>query len=192
MKEIWKPIKEYEGLYEVSSFGNIARVDKNRKNLKFWNTTKGYKMVGLCKSNKVEKFLVHRLVAQEFLGDVTKKQIDHIDGSKDNNVLSNLRICTQSQNNQNRHVKKKNTSSKYKGVHYFKVKNTERYKLKEKYILPRPWTASITKDKKEYALGYFETEELAAIAYNKKAKELFGEFAKLNEYKDLMDKVELK
>lgn len=60
------------------------------------------------------------------------------------------------------------TSSKYKGVSYYKGN------------LTNPWTACINKDGKRNHLGYYATEEEAAKAYNEKAKELHGDSAKLN------------
>jgi len=90
---------------------------------------------------------------------------DHIDHNGLNNQRHNLRVATHSQNVRN--VKSnKNTSSKYKGVG--KVKNCER------------WHAQIQCDKRKIHIGYFKDEIEAAKAYDKKAKELFGEFAFLN------------
>jgi len=91
--------------------------------------------------------------------------IDHINGNKLDNRMSNLRKSTSTLNNHN--VRKRiNTSSIYKGVS--KKHNSSKYR------------AQINKDKKSYLLGYFETEKEAAIAYNKKALELYGEFASIN------------
>lgn len=64
-------------------------------------------------------------------------------------------------------------SSQYKGVHSNKIKG--------KRIIVNPWRARIEKGGIAYNLGQFRTEEEAALAYNKKAKELYGEFAYQNE-----------
>ncbi len=93
-------------------------------------------------------------------------QIDHRDRNGLNNQRSNLRISTQSQNNMNKCKAKKEKSSKFKGV----TLNKE----------DKQWTAYIVKNKKQQHLGYFNTEIEAALAYNKKAQKLFGEFACLN------------
>lgn len=90
---------------------------------------------------------------------------DHIDNNPLNNQKSNLRKCTYKQNCYNT-IKRKNTRSQYKGVSW----NCGRNK----------WLASIAKDYTSYYLGYYESEIEAALAYNIKAKELFGEFARLN------------
>lgn len=93
---------------------------------------------------------------------------DHIDRNPFNNVTSNLRKCTVTQNIQNRVKWVKNSSSKYKGVCWHK-------KCKK-------WSAQIGVKKAQVHLGLFETEEAAALAYNKAALEHFGEFAHLNTF----------
>lgn len=90
---------------------------------------------------------------------------DHIDGNGLNNQRANLRKATVSQNNMNREPNK-NSTSKYKGVSW----SAERNK----------WLSQIRFNGKGINLGRFVSQSEAAKAYNKKAKELFGEFAKLN------------
>lgn len=106
--------------------------------------------------------VLHRFILQPQKGFV----VDHIDGDRLNNCRGNLRECTQSQNNAN--VRK--YKNKYKGVCF----NKREQKFK----------AQIMHEGKYHWLGYFETEEAAARAYNEKAKELFGEFAYLNKIVD--------
>ena len=91
--------------------------------------------------------------------------VDHIDHDGLNNRKSNLRLCTRKQNRRNRRPKP-GCTSKYKGVHWCKGRNKFR--------------ANIYLNKKAIHLGYFHDEIAAAKAYDKKAKELFGEFAYLN------------
>jgi hypothetical protein len=90
---------------------------------------------------------------------------DHRDRNYRNNCKKNLRVCTYQQNAMN-NSKMKHTSSKYKGVSFY-----ERDKV---------WHAYIRFSGKLLYLGRFKIEEEAARAYNVKAKELFGEFAVLN------------
>lgn len=90
---------------------------------------------------------------------------DHKDRNGLNNQRSNLRIATSSQNNCNR-LSLKNVTSEYKGVGWHKSTNK--------------WCAYIGKGKDQFWLGLFDTEIEAAIAYNKKATQLHGEFAILN------------
>lgn len=90
--------------------------------------------------------------------------VDHRDGNGLNNCRNNIRTCTQAENVRNMR-KTKISSSKYKGV---TKKPDGRYE------------ASVEMHKKCYYAGRFIKEEEAALAYNKKATELFGEFANLN------------
>lgn len=92
--------------------------------------------------------------------------VDHADHDTLNNQKDNLRLCTQAQNAMNT-TKSKNKTSQYKGV-------------SASYRPNYPWHCKIKKDQKDIFIGRFKTEEAAAKAYNKKAKELFGEFANLN------------
>lgn len=100
MKEIWKDIAGYEGLYQVSNHGNI-RSHKRMPNklLKQSPTNCGYMKVELYKNAKGKMHYVHRLVAQAFLPNPhNKSEINHIDGNKANNVLSNLEWASRSEN----------------------------------------------------------------------------------------------
>lgn len=115
------------------------------------------------KGKSSHKILMHRVINKTSDGLET----DHIDGNKLNNQKINLRAVTKSQNMCNRGLQKNSTSG-YKGVAY-------RGKVINK------WRAYITKNKNRYYLGDHVTKELAALAYNNKATELFGEYARLNE-----------
>lgn len=97
------------------------------------------------------------------------KMVDHINGNTLDNRKENLRLCSNQQNQCNRKKQIKATSSKYKGVVY-----TGKYKTKR-------WQSSIKHNGIMQFLGMYETEELAALAYNNAAKTKFGEFAYLNE-----------
>lgn len=109
--EVWKDIKGYEGIYQVSNMGKIRSltrvvIDKNGiqknikgKTLKLSTTTQGYKAVVFKKDGKNKNFRVHRLVAQAFIKNYeSKPYVNHIDGNKKNNKASNLEWCTNSEN----------------------------------------------------------------------------------------------
>lgn len=113
------------------------------------------------KNNKEIK--MHRLIMR--IND-PKIHIDHIDGNTLNNKKENLRLVDNAKNHMNQRIRKDNQSG-YKGVSKTKSKKNPR------------WVARIGRNGK-FNLGTFDTPEDAAKAYDKKAKELFGEFAKLN------------
>jgi len=111
------------------------------------------------KFNKIVS--MHREIMQASPGQI----VDHIDRNGLNNRKTNLRFCTPFQNACNRRPDR-NTSSKYKGVTFHKRKNK--------------WQAQIYCARKNNHLGYFHDEMEAAIAYDRKAEVLFGQFAYLN------------
>lgn len=94
--ETWKPIKGYEGLYEVSNIGNVRRKGKPKKPSP---NSKGYLTVILYKNNQGKQYYVHRLVANAFIPNVENKpMIDHINAIKTDNRVENLRWCTNKEN----------------------------------------------------------------------------------------------
>lgn len=109
---------------------------------------------------KTTTLFLHRTI----LSPPKKKVIDHIDHNGLNNKRSNLRICTVAQNTANK--RKGKGSSDFKGVSWHKRDQI--------------WIATIHQKRKQLHLGYFNDELEAAKAYDKAAKDLWGEFAKLN------------
>lgn len=107
--------------------------------------------------------LMHRFILGLTPGD--KRHSDHIDHNTLDNRRSNLRICSCQENHRNR-KKRPNTSSVYKGVSW--------------HSQAKEWQVHIQKDGKRKSLGLFRDEKEAALAYNKAAKNLYGEFALLN------------
>lgn len=115
-------------------------------------------------NKKVVSIYMHR-----FIINTSPLQIDHKDRNGLNNQKCNLRFVTHSQNLWNSRISPRNTSG-FKGV---------RWHTRDKI-----WHAAIRQYKKTIHLGVFITKEEAARAYDKKAKELFGDFACLNFNKD--------
>lgn len=119
LQEIWLPIAEYEGAYEVSNFGNVRSLDREINKLDRCGNpycvqskgrtlkktmTRGYQQTYLCSKSKSSTYAVHRLVAKAFLGDRPDGyQVNHIDGDKTNNRTDNLEYCTPSQNIRHAH-----------------------------------------------------------------------------------------
>lgn len=89
--EIWKEIKDYEGLYWVSNLGQI----KNRHNrILIPEIRNNYYSVSLCKYNKKHNVRIHRLVAEAFIPNSSHlPMINHVDENKLNNCVENLEWC---------------------------------------------------------------------------------------------------
>lgn len=121
--ETWKPIPEYGGRYEVSNFGRVksnyifVRTTKViRERIFVGNITKGYRHVLLSSEHGLKKknLKVHRLVSKAFISNPTNKPIvNHKDGNKLNNNVSNLEWCTHIENcNHSLKVLKRNCCEK--------------------------------------------------------------------------------
>jgi len=105
------------------------------------------------------------IMSREIMKPSEGQEVDHINGNALDNRRSNLRLCTKAQNLMNKSLYRNNKSG-YKGVCWNK--------------LHKKWYASIGHQGKAIFLGLFGDKQKAAMAYNEKAKELFGEFARLN------------
>ncbi len=103
LNEIWKPIKGYEGLYEVSNLGRVKSLVNNKGQYREKILTpiigKGYYRVRLFKNKQNKLYSVHRLVAEAFLDNPNNLPcINHKDENKLNNIVTNLEYCTYSYN----------------------------------------------------------------------------------------------
>jgi len=122
-----------------------------------------YVMCSVSIGGKPVTRYLHREIMQPKAGEC----IDHVNGDPLDNRRSNLRICTNGQNQYNKPKQGGVYTSKYKGVSF--VKETKR------------WRADIYANGKRLSLGRYATEEEAALAYNEGARQHAGEFAQLNE-----------
>ena len=97
--EIWKDIKGYEGLYEVSNQGNIRSLKTGK--LRKPTNNFGYLRINLCKNNVVKFHMVHRLVAEAFIenNDPNLTQVNHKNENKQDNRVENLEWCDAKYNN---------------------------------------------------------------------------------------------
>lgn len=122
--------------------------------------SKGYRIVRV----DLEMIKGHRLAWFMFYGEWPKKEIDHINGNKDDNRIANLRQADRSENMRNCGMKSNNTSG-FKGC-----------RLREK-----GWQARITLRGKQIHLGFFGTALEASAAYEAAARELHGEFTRVKQ-----------
>ncbi len=100
-QEIWKEVKDYPGLYEVSNLGRVRSFSVDAKQprlLRPKKTKEGYLSYVFCKDNKKRSFLAHRLVLRNFTEGNHSLTCDHIDMDKSNNCLENLRYITRQEN----------------------------------------------------------------------------------------------
>lgn len=98
--ELWKDVTDYEGLYQISSHGRVKSFAWGKeKIIKQHAESSGYSQVTLRKNNKRKHFLVHRLVAKEFLPNPKLyKEVNHKDVDKSNNFVDNLEWCSRREN----------------------------------------------------------------------------------------------
>lgn len=103
--EIWKDIKEYKGLYQVSNLGNVKSLNYRKTGKeKILKSAKksGYPFVVLYKDGKVKQTLIHRLVASAFIPNTDNKPcIDHINTNRTDNRVENLMWVTYKENMNN-------------------------------------------------------------------------------------------
>ena len=178
LNEVYKDIVGFEGIYQVSNFGNVK--NQHGKILKTYQINSGYLCLKLHDATgKRSGHLVHRLVATAFL-DNPKTEVNHIDGNKHNNTLTNLEWCTRSENI--RHaldtgltvynkpttgLKTKRNTSGYYGVLFDRTRNK--------------WVAHVVWDKVRYLHKRYNTAIEAAKARDAKVLELgFNERLPMN------------
>lgn len=103
-EELFKDVKGYEGLYQISNLGRVKSLPRNgtinaERILKSTINNSGYNTVILAKQNKCQTHFVHRLVAEAFIPNPDNlSQVNHKDENKLNNDASNLEWCTPSYN----------------------------------------------------------------------------------------------
>lgn len=102
MEEIWKDIKGYEGIYQVSNKGNVrgvVRPGSSGQILTPIKSSHGYYGVMLYNHRKYKHATIHRLVAEAFIPNPEgKRTVNHMDGDKGNNAVSNLEWMTHGEN----------------------------------------------------------------------------------------------
>ena len=101
--ETFKPIKGYEGLYEISDYGCVRSLKYGKvKYMKCKKDKYGYSIICLYKNGKKKSFSVHRLEWEAFNAPIADGyEIDHINTIRDDNRLENLRVVTSKENKRN-------------------------------------------------------------------------------------------
>ena len=152
-KEYWKPVLDYEGLYEVSNWGRVKSLNYihsgKEKILKPVTTKNGYLRVVLCKNGKKKTFLVHRLVAEAFIPNPNNlPQVNHKDENKLNNNVENLEFCDNKYNSnfgtRNERIIAKNTNGK-------RSKKVYQYTLDGQFV--REWESTSDCGRNGYNYG---------------------------------------
>lgn len=174
-REKWRPVVGYEDLYQVSSIGRVRSLAVKVRNKQGLRThpgrvlaqrknTAGYWTVDLCSGGKRKHVTVSSLMGAAFLGVPPGGKVDHRNRDRGDNLLSNLRPATTSQNGANARGRRR--TSEYKGVSWFASREK--------------WRAVICVNRKQHHLGYFTDPTEAAKAYDRAARQHFGAYAKTN------------
>ena len=142
MKEIWKDIPGYEGLYQVSNLGRVKSLrfrnnicDKEKEHIMTLNKKDNeYLYVSLSKNGIKRNKYVHRLVATCFIPNTNNYEIvNHIDYNVENNSVDNLEWCSQKQNVKHsiqKYYKKKTKTNSNTGEKYISFRNSKKvYRL---------------------------------------------------------------
>lgn len=156
MEEIWKDIKEYEGIYKISNLGRV----KNKNDVILTNKTTGkYHHILLCKNGFRKNFTIHKLVAEAFIPNPNNYScINHKNENAKDNRVENLEWCTYNYNN--------NYGTRIKKVIEKQSKKILQYDLQDNFI--KEWNSvndaireynnyhisSVLNNKRKTASGY--------------------------------------
>ena len=168
-----KPIQEYENNYLIDKEGNIFSKPRcgtvsYLKKIKSHINRFGYKQVVLMKENKMRTLLVHRLVAKAFIENpFGLEQVNHIDGNKANNNVSNLEWCSNKYNTQHAFNKNLNNFKDRALEQIKKINDTKSYKRVE---LKKDGKTLVFGSTKDAGLFLNTNKDNISRAYNKGQK----------------------
>ncbi len=161
-KEIWKDIKGFEGIYQVSSMGRVKSLPKikkcfgkdyltKEKIIKPYINTYGYQSVGLIRNKKVKRCVIHRLVALNFIPNLNSKiktQVNHINEIKTDNRVVNLEWVTAKENINHGTARERIIKSQQK----IRTKAVLQYDLNLKLI--KRWRSTRSAERSGYHSGH--------------------------------------
>jgi len=168
--EVWKDVKDYEGKYQISNYGNVkslsrimirgngSKLTTKERMLKPCLDAEGYFHIGLWNNGKRKTTKIHQLVAIYFLNHTPcgyRLVVNHKDFNRTNNHIDNLEITTVRENTNQKH---RPSTSKYTGVSWSKRDNK--------------WISKIVINGKGKYLGRFKSEEDAYLAYEKELRNI--------------------
>ena len=168
MSKFFKILKKRGRELEVYPDGRVLcrayTTPKGRRCGEYWMkprvTSVGYEQVSLTTEGKRTWYLIHRLVAEAFLGDYSEDlTTDHINGDRRDNRMENLRMVTHSQNLKG-YQKKQGGQSIYRGV--VRTQPSVRKRMSKEWNAQNQWLAVCNRKH----VGYYQTELEAAIAWN--------------------------
>jgi len=152
--EIWKDIKDYEGIYQISNLGNVKSLIRKTSGtntskvvfLKLFLSKNGYLRCVLSKKGKIKKMLIHRLIADHFIKNtLNKKCVNHINGIRTDNRIENLEWATHSENSTHgyRKNKRKNSNRKLSESDVLEIKiKLQNYKHGDCILLAKKYNVS--------------------------------------------------
>ena len=161
--DIVEEYKVLEGFdeYEISSIGNLRKTT-NKKVLLLRKDKDGYWRTNIYKDGKPKTINIHRLVAQHFVDNPENKRlVDHIDRNNGNNIYTNLRWATSSENSFNSKINTQNHTG-YKGISF--ITSRKKFQL------------MMTVNGKNKFMGYFDTKEAASDEWNRQAPTIYKDF----------------
>jgi hypothetical protein len=156
------PLADKPGTFALVDYADAVWLEQ----WTWYSSVRGYPRRNAIGTADTASTLMQRVILEFYGHDLMGLDVDHINGNPLDNRKCNLRVVSHQENCFNRKLSK-NNSTGYKGVSIFRPNG--KYK------------ASIKVNYKQIHLGYFETPEDAALAYNNAATKYFGEFARLNE-----------
>jgi Mor family transcriptional regulator len=196
----WKPILNYQSIYEVSENGDVKRIAETNNqyakgHILKHNIINGYAHVQLHKSGKVKSMRVHRLVAMAFLDNPNNKpHVNHLDGDKLNNHLSNLEWCTPSENQLHKHRVLNKTHRKYTlttnqidEIIKLRLTGMRLHELSYMFKIPVDTLHKLL-SKNNMKTGYGGMFNGRSKLTDTQRKEIIDLFHKGNEYKNIADK----